>query len=51
MMPLFGIIYIGFAYVSADWRNHLIKFTAIPLLALVLIWYNMYDYRDDEAVD
>lgn len=51
MMPLFGIIYIGFAYVSNDWRNHLIKFTAVPLLALVLVWYNMYDYRDDETVD
>ncbi|KAL4447092.1 hypothetical protein ABPG74_013944 [Tetrahymena malaccensis] len=51
MMPLFGIVYIGFAYVSSDWRNHLTKFTAIPLLILVLVFYNMYDYRDDETVD
>lgn len=50
-MPLFGIVYLGFAYVSSDWRNHLVKFTAVPLLCLSLLWYNMYDYRDDEAVD
>lgn len=51
MMPLFGIFYLGFAYVQPDWRNHLVKFTAIPLLFLVILWYNMYDYREDETVD
>lgn len=51
MMPLFGIVYVGFAYVSDDWRNNLVKFTAIPLLFLSIIWYNMYDYRDDTTVD
>lgn len=50
-MPLFGIVYICFAYISDDWRNHLVKFTGVPLLCLVLIWYNMYDYREDETVD
>jgi len=50
-MPLFGIFYLGFAYVQPDWRNHLVKFTAIPLLCLAILWYNMYDYREDDKVD
>ena len=44
-----GLFYILFAKYNGSWRNHLGLFTAIPLLFFGVLWYLIYDYRDDET--
>ncbi|EGR27752.1 hypothetical protein IMG5_189820 [Ichthyophthirius multifiliis] len=48
MQPFIGLFYILYASYDKEWRNHLAYFTAIPLLAIGVIWFCIYDYRNDE---
>ena len=44
-----GLFYLWYASSHGNWRDHLVYFTAFPLLIIGIIWFYTYDYRNDES--
>ncbi|EGR27317.1 WD repeat protein [Ichthyophthirius multifiliis] len=48
IQPFFGLFYLWYANSNGNWKDHLVNFTAIPLLIFGIMWFYTYDYRNDQ---